>query len=144
MHASELLTYLWVGVVVCAVIGNIVKTARRAARSAPTRRWASGPSMQTPVAPAYAPPVTLGHPPPPPPTSTVPRRIVAFARQAPLLPPVVPPAPKPGPPSAPVMPAMRPVPRVRRARWASGRGALVRAVIAAEVLGKPRALRDEW
>ncbi|HEY6327334.1 MAG TPA: hypothetical protein VIW73_12560 [Candidatus Cybelea sp.] len=72
---------------------------------------------------------------PPPPRAAAPQ---------PIPPPPVPP-PKPPPARPQPVPPLHPgeEPRAKRAPLFAGKGQLVRAVIGAEVLGKPRGLRDE-
>ncbi len=134
-------TFVWVVLVVIGVVSSIVSNARKRA-GPPAASQGAPPYMVSPQAmppqrmPPGAPPPTVRAPPPavgatPP---AAPRRIV----------PVRPPSPPAQPPPAAdhtldvFRPARRHGPRVF-----GGRGALVRAVIGAEVLGKPVALRDE-
>jgi hypothetical protein len=114
---------VWVAFIVIGVIANIASTARKqAAQKAPQpqalRRPAAVPVARAPV--------------------TAPPRVAAVAQPAPVR--------RPQPAAAPVV--QRPAPlheamQLRRRPLFADRPSLVRAVIAAEVLGKPRALRDE-
>lgn len=133
---------VWVVFLVVGVIGSMVSSIRRQAQAAQSQ--ARNPASSAPSAPA--------------------RRAVAYQVASPQegfvrvlqstlqqtsqpLPrptaPRPPPAPKPPPAApAPVHAAEPPHPPPGR-RLFGNRRDLVRAVIAAEVLGKPRALRDE-
>ena len=129
---------LWVAIVAIGVISSVVSNARRqAARTpVPPRRFPQAPSQRpaawaAPAAP-QPPTVPLVTPRPaaPPPA--------AFAGTGVGVTPPPPPAP------ADIFPHPAELTRARRPRRFAGRTALRRAVVAAEVLGKPRALGDEY
>jgi hypothetical protein len=112
---------LWVAIVAIGVISSVVSNARRQA-------------ARTPVPPRRFPQATV--PPPPRPAA---RPAAAY----------VDPDARPVPQGAPPAPAdvfAHPAERAhpRRPHRFAGRTALMHAVVAAEVLGKPRALRDEY
>jgi hypothetical protein len=120
----DLGTLVWVVLVFVGVVSSMVSTIRKQAQA----------------------PGSAGRPQPP-------RTLGALRYAAPLRPaaapqPVVPPPVPPPPPTA-ARPEPRPPvhppdePRAKRAQFFAGKGQLVRAVIAAEVLGKPRGLNDE-
>ncbi len=158
MHAGQLLTYLWVGVVILAVFGNIAKSAKR--QAAQLRQRPPGNSGQIPpavpagilrqfdptvaarvvVAPRTPQPVVRQAPPPfvspknASPTVAAPERAVAPLAPSP------PPREVLSPPAGDLTHAGS---RRRNPGWLA-QGGWARAVVAAEVLGKPRALRDEW
>lgn len=120
----DLGTLVWVVLVFVGVVSSMVSTIRKqaqaqrpAAGSAPPRE----PRRVRFVVPA-------------PPTAAP--QSVAPSPVAPAKPPPARPEPRPL-----VHPAEEP--RAKRAPFFAGKGQLVRAVIAAEVLGKPRGLRDE-
>ena len=144
-------TFVWVVLVVIGVVSSIVSNGRkRAATSAPPGSAPPRPVPPYVVLPQAMPPQRMppGSPPPlsaPPPAAGAP----AAAAAAPAAPPARTVRVRPPAPAAPRAPATdhtldvfraprRPGPRVFE-----GRGALVRAVIGAEILGKPVALRDE-
>jgi hypothetical protein len=127
---------IWIVVVLFAVISSIVKSARRArAVPATSVRSAQPPAQSRPQLASLiaqfaqeaqthaAPPATVQAPPParPKPVASVPSPVVT---------------------AAPVALHVE-APRPRVTGLFADRGALVRGIIAAEVLGKPLALRDE-
>jgi hypothetical protein len=130
---------LWVGFLVVGVIGSIVSSIRKqtqqgqAARKPPRRiptQW-QAPAAQMPPAQMteWVQRVTAPIAPPQPPRAA-PRAVV----------------PKPAPPAQALelphdFPAAR---HPARPHLFRDRKTIVQAVIAAEVLGKPRALRDEY
>ncbi|MBV8491511.1 MAG: hypothetical protein JO199_13370 [Candidatus Eremiobacteraeota bacterium] len=135
---------VWILIVVIGVVSSIVNSARRAA----AQRQAQ------PVRPQAATPPTAVAP-------GIPRRIdvvratvsPAQAQQAPVpkpqpapvaAPPPVPPAPRVAASPAPRKPIVDQKAGVPLAALFADRSSLVNAVIAAEVLGKPHALRDEY
>jgi hypothetical protein len=118
---------VWVGFLVIGVIGSMVSSARRQA--------AAGPQAQRPQVP-------------PAPAAAAQQRLVqALQARAQAQVPAPASSPRPAQPRpAPPRPAP-PAPSPHRARQRSFFGTgpeLVRAVIAAEVLGKPRGLNDEY
>ncbi|HEY5424957.1 MAG TPA: hypothetical protein VIJ77_00250 [Candidatus Tumulicola sp.] len=136
MHDIGLI--LWVVIVVVGVVSSIVSNARKGAVRAPAR-----PQPQAaPQRQAQRAAVVFGAPPAPAPVRAVsppaaaplPKRRPPAVRQTPVPEPA-------GDPFAAHDPAARK--RSSPARQFAGRRSLVRAVVAAEVLGKPLALRDE-
>ncbi|HEY1655823.1 MAG TPA: hypothetical protein VGF86_11995 [Candidatus Tumulicola sp.] len=121
---------LWVVIVVVGVISSIVSNARKqAARS-------GGSARQRIVPGPTASPARLATPP-------APVRPTEAGRQVRVrLVPDVPLQATPAPPIAHPADAVA-HPRTK-ARLFANRAAAVRAVVAAEVLGKPKALRDEY
>jgi len=130
---------LWVGFLVIGVIGSIVSSMRKQIAA----QQAKG------VAPRRIPPQWQAPP------GQVPEWVQRLTAQTePAAPRVVAQAVAPKRPAPPATPAAIapppltefPSPRAqsRGARIFGSRKALVQAVIAAEVLGKPRALRDEY
>jgi hypothetical protein len=121
---------VWVVLLVIGVIGSMVSSARRQVAAG-----AQAPRPQRPPAPA----------------ATAQQRLAQALQarvQAPASSPR-PPQPRPAPPrpvSAPHSepPAVPPAHRARQRSFFGTRPELVRAVIAAEVLGKPRGLHDEY
>ncbi len=129
-------TFVWVVLVVIGVVSSIVSNARKRVGppAGPAASQGTPPYVVSPQAmppqrmPPGAPPPAVGAAPP-----AAPRRVV----------PARPPSPPAPPPAADhTLDVFRPAHR-RGPRVFGGRGALVRAVIGAEVLGKPVALRDE-
>ena len=130
--------FIWIVFVLFAVISSIVKSARRS-RGAPASVNTQGNRpAATPARPAVmvqfhqqAQPVVQPRPVPQPP------RVVQPPPQA---------APQPVPPPAQAVPRLvvpPPQPELRPKAFFADRDALVRGIIAGEVLGKPLALRDE-
>ncbi len=111
----DLGTLVWVVLVFIGVVSSMVSTIRKQAQRPQRPPGRPQPPRHLPSIP---PPVPLPQPAP------APKR---------------PPAARPEP--LPLHPAEEP--RARRASPFAGKAQLVRAVIAAEVLGKPRGLRDE-
>jgi hypothetical protein len=73
-----------------------------------------------------------------------PRPQRAVPRRAPLEPSVAPPPRGPEPPkAAPPAPSLVPEPHRKRRPFFARKGDAVRAIVGAEVLGKPKALSDE-
>jgi hypothetical protein len=137
---------VWVTLLVIGVIGSISSSARKQAQSrggpAPSQP-PQRPVSQRPAVPEEAPEwlqraiAQMQQPVPPPPPAR---------RPTPAPPPAKPrpPAPAQAPKPQPVQRLYpRPEPSVGQ-RLFSSRRAIVRAVIAAEVLGKPRAFGDEY
>jgi hypothetical protein len=140
---------LWVGFLVIGVIGSIASSMRKqiaqqqSAQRPPRRVIPS--SVETPIPPQWQPP-----------PGQLPEWVQRLTAQAePPAPRAAPQAaaPRPAPPRkkvvAPPPSAVEPAPELpveRRhgRRFFDSRKAIVQAVIAAEVLGKPRALRDEY
>jgi hypothetical protein len=121
----DVATLVWVVLLVIGVISSMVASVRRRMNALPPR---SAPSAPAGVPPAQA---------PQPQAQTRQQVVVQQMRQV----PVRPTAPAAPPTSAPPSAGAR---APSRRRLFPGRQGLVRAVIAAEVLGKPRALRDEY
>lgn len=132
--------FVWVVLLIVGVIGSMASSARKqaAARSQPP----SGPGASIP--PQWTPPDASGRQ----------RQVVQVlqmvaAGQSPTQPVNAPPRPVPAPtppPPRPVPPPAHPLEAVhvpRRHGFFGTGPEIVRAVIAAEVLGKPHALRDE-
>ncbi len=111
----EIGTLVWVVLIIIGVVSSMISTIRKQAQ-------AQGPPGR------------------PQPQRTPPR---PQSRVAPPSPAVTQPAPPP--PRAQPRPPVHAVeePRAKRKPLFAGKGSLVRAVIAAEVLGKPRGLGDE-
>lgn len=142
---------VWVVLLIVGVVGSMVsslrKQAQQAQKTAPTQRPPQQPAVSS--APFAAAPVEL-------PRELAPwleRMVQAQVRQPPPARPR-PVQPKPLPPKpAPVAPPPiehphdfigHPSARLRMTRDLFAGRNIVRAVIAAEVLGKPRALGDEY
>jgi hypothetical protein len=162
-HLSDLLPLAWFGIVIIGVISSIVKSARRqAAKTSPARQ----PEVRVTGVPQglhaqfaanaaqLAPPATA-----PAPRAAVPlpvrRPAPAPARPAPVVPDAPQTVPDYTPPPTSYVPApldSAPPPHamfvqqrpVRAARLFGTPHAVLRSIIASEVLGKPRALRDEY
>jgi hypothetical protein len=117
-------TLVWVVLVFIGVIGSMVSSVRKQVQAQPGPRYRTLHRPPPPQFEAQAPPPA----PPPVPQSQ------AIVRSPPTASRV--PAP------AQAHPADEPHPAQRRRLFAH-RNDLVRGIIAAEVLGKPRALRDE-
>jgi hypothetical protein len=114
--------FVWVALLLVGVIGSMVSSVRRRLQ-APGRPAGQRPAVRPP----------------------------AFQARPPASPGMAAPAPAASPRSrgAPAAPAREPEaheppPRAERRKLFTGKGALARAVIAAEVLGKPRAFGDEY
>ena len=126
----DLGTLVWVVLVFVGVVSSMISTIRKQAQAQrPSRSQAlSYPGTvryAAPPRPAAAPrPTAVPEPVPPPPVPPPPAPLAARL--------------EPRPPIHPPEEA-----RAKRVPLFAGRGRLVRAVIAAEVLGKPRGLRDE-
>jgi hypothetical protein len=156
--ASQIGGFIWIAIVLIGVVSSIAKSAKRqnAAKAPPGQapevrvagvpqgihaQFGASASEMPPVAAPSAPVV-------PPPVRRQARNLQPAQRPqpAPVTPPIyaAPPVydttPPPAAPHSPVI-------RARRARAAKLFGSpsqVLRSVIAAEVLGKPRALRDEY
>ncbi len=138
---------VWVLLVIIGVVSSIVQSSRR---SAAQRR------VQPPQTAARQMPVAQRPPIRPQPQFDMREELASImaqmaAQSQPVQPPPKPPPPPvaPTPVAAPPPPPIRPVPAVhspvaRTEKLFGQRSSLVRAVIAAEVLGKPLALRDEY
>ena len=116
----EVGTLVWVVLVIIGVVGSMISSARRQALS--RRREPAATRPRSPASALFA----------------------QNVRPAPSVHPA-PPKARPAPPRTEAKPAA-PIAfeaRPRRRRLFEARGDLVRAIIAAEVLGKPRALSDE-
>lgn len=111
--------FIWVALLIVGVVGSMISSARKQMASAPRRP--QGPQGR-PVPPRL--PVAPARPAPAPPPKP---RPAAAAR--------VEPPPEHSPPAH--------VTPIRRGIFADRR-AMVQGVIAAEVLGKPRSLSDEY
>jgi hypothetical protein len=161
-NLSDLLPLAWFGIVIIGVISSIVKSARRqAAKASPAEQ----PAVRVTGVPQglhaqFAANAASIAPPPPAPVRATPppvRRAVRppqpqpppqFAIVADTVPDYTPPAtsyvPAPldsAPPPHAMFIQQRPV---RAARLFGTPHAVLRSIIASEVLGKPRALRDEY
>jgi hypothetical protein len=122
----DVATLVWVVLLVIGVISSMVASVRRRMNALPPRGAQSAPPG---VPPAQA----------PQPQAQLRQQVVAPPmRQVPVRPSA--PAPAPTAAAPPSVAARAP----SRRRLFPGRRGLVSAVIAAEVLGKPRALRDEY
>jgi hypothetical protein len=138
---------IWIVLLFVGVISSILSTVRKAAAARP-----SAPSV---FRTASSEPVT-----PPPREATVRELVAALqaqaraqaapppAQPAPASAPAPPPRPRPAPPirqaQAPELHAWPTSPhRAKRRRLFSGKNDVVRGIVAAEVLGSPRGLRDE-
>jgi hypothetical protein len=157
-NLSDLLPLAWFGIVIIGVISSIVKSARRqAAKASP----AQAPAVQVAGVPqglhaqfaanaaSIAPPAAVRTAPPPV------RRPVRPAQAAPQPAVVAETVPDYTPPATSYVPApldSAPPPHatfiqrrpVRAARLFGTPHAVLRSIVASEVLGKPRALRDEY
>jgi hypothetical protein len=136
--------FIWVGILILGVVSSIARSAKRQQQGAQ-----QAPGAQAPAAAPLVPPGSS------PQQATLMRVMQAIAAQqgvaqAPPRPvrPVSKPAPPPPPPPRPPEPARhaaQPPPQAKRQRLLFGSQTdLVRAVIAAEVLGKPKAFSDEY
>jgi hypothetical protein len=124
----DVATLVWVVLLVIGVVSSMVASVRRRMNALPPRGWAPSPPG---VPPAQAP--QLG------------QQLVQQMKQVPgrpAGPPVAATSAAAAAATAPAPTVSAPAPR-RRRLFPGGQG-LVSAVIAAEVLGKPRALRDEY
>ena len=123
-------TFVWVVLVVIGVISSIVSNARRRVSVSPAR--AAQPQAVRPGA-VSAQPVAAR---PAPAAAAIPAPAVQVTR-----------VPRPPPPRVAPQPELGleafSAARRRPPAFFAGRGTLVRAVIASELLGKPLALRDE-
>ena len=130
MH--EIGVLIWIVLLFIGVIGSMISSVRRRMEAAQRQ----GPQAQAPRPPA---------PQPPGPPAWL-QRVTAQLQTA-GVPPQAPPAPRPRPtPPSPPKPPVIETPRRAeggRSRIFATRSDIVRGVIAAEVLGKPKALRDE-
>jgi hypothetical protein len=128
----EVGTLIWVVCIVIGVIVNIASSVRK-------QQAASSASARAPQ-PVRSPQTR-------PPTITTMRMTVPSAPPASAAPvspaPVRRPQPPPRPVVSPPAPALHEAVALPLRRFFADGPSLVRAVIAAEVLGKPRALRDE-
>ena len=117
-------TLIWIALLLIGAIGSLASNARKAAAT-------RGPAAQ-PVVPPRAQPVNVTlFPPPRPAPPIVVSRPRPVAAQTP-------------PPASPPVPPPHPVPHGTSAfRGMFERGNLVRAVVAAEVLGPPKALQEQ-
>lgn len=140
---------VWVGLLIIGVVSSVVSSLRRQTQSLPQR--AAGAPQPQPSSPVpQPPPEWLGQ---------VVAQMPPGARVVRVVRPPKAGAPAPAPPPSPAASALRE--RVtdnasaglgqtpgheatKGRRFFGGRSGLVRAVIAAEVLGKPRALSDEY
>jgi hypothetical protein len=121
---------IWVGLLIVGVIGSMVSSLRRQGQARTTPRPQTPQQAPAPpiwaqrIAATMAPPQQPSRPPRPLPRS----------------------APAPTPPERVVQHEARPASGVerRQRRLFAGKNEIVRAVIASEVLGKPRALNDEY
>jgi hypothetical protein len=139
---------IWVVLLIVGVCGSMISSIRRQMQSAQT----PGPSPQR--AQAAAPPQPPGGAPVPQPPQWV-QRVLAQTQQ-PSVPPRTAPRPQtPSKPRAQAAPVRQTQPIDSHAphaipsdtigsRLFANKRSLVRAVIAAEVLGKPRAFNDEY
>ncbi len=143
---------VWVILVVIGVISSIRKNAKKGKQPAPAlqqRRDTAAPAAVRPAPALSAPaPVAVPHPvrvlfEPPPTAPPVPPRIVPVAPPPPLAEAVMPPILAPEP-------LHEAAPGIHRARSSGLLGgifedkkSILRAVVAAEVLGKPKALQEQ-
>ncbi|HEX3368600.1 MAG TPA: hypothetical protein VHS56_03410 [Candidatus Cybelea sp.] len=146
--------FIWVGILILGVVSSISKSAKRqqqAAQQAQGRPAGAGLPPPPPAAPAPA--AQLIAPGSSPQQATLLRVMQAVAAQQGLSPaPPRPerPAPKAVPPPAAALRPPPPVhppldlPQQAKRRLFASQPELVRAVIAAEVLGKPKAFNDEY
>ena len=123
---------VWVVLLVVGVIGSMVSSLRKAQAQAQARPAQSRPQQVVQAGlPDWARQVVAAMPQP------------SAAKQRPTAPPP-PPPPKPAAKLAP-LPEHAELPhQSRRRHFFAGKSEIVRAVIAAEVLGKPRAFNDEY
>ncbi len=123
----DVATLVWVVLLVIGVISSMVASARRRMNALPPRAAPLTPPAPPGLPSAQAPPLQ----------AQLRQQLVQPIKQVPV---------RPAAPAAP--PASAPRPAAARApagrRLFPGRQGLAGAVIAAEVLGKPRALRDEY
>ncbi len=123
-------TLIWIVLLLIGAIGSIASNARKASRAGEKVQARPTGVVQRPVPPQSVPrSVVVTVAPPPPAPTIVPRPRPVAAR--------------PPPPSAAPAPAA-PVPHGTAAfRGMFERGNLVRAIVAAEVLGPPKSLREQ-
>jgi hypothetical protein len=124
---------VWVVFLVIGVIGSMVSSVRRQAAA----------GTQPKPVPQWKPPSG------PPPAATAPQRLIGVPQtrvQVPAARPLPSPAPRAqtAPQARPTAPPPSPTPPASGRRLFGSGSELVRAVIAAEVLGKPRGLHDEY
>jgi len=141
MHLHDLGGIIWVIVVLLGVISSIRKNAQRARSNAPARAPVPRPQPRqaTVHAQAFAMPPVVA----PPPVTTPPVAAPPIAVAAPPIPVRVPPAV----PLAASLPLVVPV----RQRIGTspirgmfgGSATLVRAIVAAEVLGPPKSMQEQ-
>jgi hypothetical protein len=123
----DIATLVWVVLILIGVISSMVASVRRRMNALPPRGAPLASPAPPGVPPSQAPPLQ----------AQLRQQLVQQMKQVPVRPaaPATPPASAPRP-AAVRAPALR--------RFFPGRQGLVGAVIAAEVLGKPRALSDEY
>lgn len=121
---------VWVGALVISAIYSLAKKARQGTAPAPPRRSTGMTAVRAPAPVAVAPQSVPAAPPPEPAASPGPVQVIRVARVGVVTPQAAPPQAAPRTDGTPVF------------RGMFQRENLVRAVIAAEVLGPPRALQE--
>jgi hypothetical protein len=113
----DVATLVWVVLIIVGVVSSIISSVRKQVQST------SGPRLQRTVGrrPQFWQPPAAAQAPAPPPSASRPPR----------------------PKQAPVVPHFVAEPARHRPHFFGRKGDIVRAVIASEVLGKPKALTDE-
>jgi hypothetical protein len=173
MRVHDIGGLIWIGVVIFAVVSSIMRSAKRARASADANAQTAGRAQQTPAGTTAAPAVNTRLAPDSrlagliaqfeqqaqaaaqadvaqrtPPQSPVPQvKVQTNVRMQRVTVPRVsaaprPPAPEPAAPRS--YPDVSEPVRMRSRGFFPDRAALAHAVVAAEVLGKPLALRDEY
>ena len=136
---------LWVLFLIVGVVGSIVQSVRKQAAAREAQRVPQQPAPQQQA--QRPPPVAAPAPVQRAQVSSLVSQLRTLLPPQAVAPPPVAAAPPPPPPRPPTPDAPRAEPPPSRppagARLFGTRSGLVRAVIAAEVLGKPHALRDE-
>ncbi len=119
---------VWVVLVIVGVVSSIISTVRKGVAVAPS---GAAPRAASPRAVSRW-------------TTAGPRPVLSSAAPPQPPPRLAPPPPRRAPPPGQLLAATHAaeLPRGRRPLFV-GKNELVRAVVAAEILGKPRALRDE-
>jgi hypothetical protein len=131
---------IWVAFIIIGVIGSMVSSLRKAAAARPQAvppQWRPQQPIPAPRdarLPDWAQQVMAAMPQPQPQPQRRPQ-------PSPASPP---PAARPAPRAAPAAPEHEAPHQPHRRRFFGGKNDIVRAVIAAEVLGKPRGLNDEY
>jgi hypothetical protein len=157
MHLGDLVGAAWFLIVIAGVVSSVVRSVRRASQSGqnpqarqqfvqqPPARGVHAQFATGAVVPAQAPAPAAAPAPVPPPVPPQAARQPAPRAIAPrvLHQAAAPVAPAPAAAQSWSMPVEAPAPKLAFGRFRT-RHELVRAVVGAEILGKPKALRDEY